>query len=389
MKSFQFKSLFLLAALTISLSSFGQGLKAFKLKNGLSVYIWEDNTKSDVYGAVGIRTGSVNDPDQYTGLAHYLEHVMFKGTNKISTLDWAAEEPIYKQIIAKYDEMAEETDPVKKEAIGKEINELTIEAGKVSVSNEFSNLMESMGAKGLNAGTSYDYTVYYNSFPTYQINKWLEISSQRFINPVFRTFQSELETVYEEYNRAQDNPYRTQGQFVMSKAFEGHPYSRSVIGLPEHLKNPRLSKLIEYYDAWYTPENMVLILVGNVNAQQISGRINAAFGRLPKKATPERKTYPDLEIKGRTQYNAKIGYYPSVYLVYKGVPTGHPDEKALNIAMKLLSNNSNTGTLNKLVINGELTNASASLEALREQGRNVISVTPAVSNRTKVQRRKR
>lgn len=376
MKSFQFKSLFLLAALTISLSSFGQGLKAFKLKNGLSVYIWEDNTKSDVYGAVGIRTGSVNDPDQYTGLAHYLEHVMFKGTNKISTLDWAAEEPIYKQIIAKYDEMAEEADPVKKEAIGKEINELTIEAGKVSVSNEFSNLMESMGAKGLNAGTSYDYTVYYNSFPTYQINKWLEISSQRFINPVFRTFQSELETVYEEYNRAQDNPYRTQGQFVMSKAFEGHPYSRSVIGLPEHLKNPRLSKLIEYYDAWYTPENMVLILVGNVNAQQISGRINAAFGRLPKKATPERKTYPDLEIKGRTQYNAKIGYYPSVYLVYKGVPTGHPDEKALNIAMKLLSNNSNTGTLNKLVINGELTNASASLEALREQGRNVISVTP-------------
>ncbi len=198
MKSFQFKSLFLLAALTISLSSFGQGLKAFKLKNGLSVYIWEDNTKSDVYGAVGIRTGSVNDPDQYTGLAHYLEHVMFKGTNKISTLDWAAEEPIYKQIIAKYDEMAEEADPVKKEAIGKEINELTIEAGKVSVSNEFSNLMESMGAKGLNAGTSYDYTVYYNSFPTYQINKWLEISSQRFINPVFRTFQSELETVYEE-----------------------------------------------------------------------------------------------------------------------------------------------------------------------------------------------
>ncbi|MDE6215705.1 M16 family metallopeptidase [Bacteroides sp.] len=376
MKSLQCKSFFLLAALLISLPSFGQGLKAFKLKNGLSVYIWEDNTKSDVYGAVGVRTGSVNDPEQYTGLAHYLEHVMFKGTDKISTLDWAAEEPIYKQIIAKYDEMAEETDPAQKEAISKEINELTIEAGKVSVSSEFSNLMESMGAKGLNAGTSYDYTIYYNSFPAYQINKWLEISSQRFINPVFRTFQSELETVYEEYNRSQDNPGRMQQEFLLNKAFEGHPYSRSVIGLPEHLKNPRLSKLIEYYNTWYTPENMVLILVGNVNARQISGRINAAFGRLAPKSIPERKQYPDLDIKGRTQYNAKIGYYPSVYLVYKGVPSGHPDEKALKIAMELLANNSNTGTLNKLVIDGELTGGAAFPLTFREQGRNVVNLIP-------------
>lgn len=376
MKSFQCKSFILLAAFLISLPSFGQGLKAFKLKNGLSVYIWEDNTKSDVYGAVGVRTGSVNDPEQYTGLAHYLEHVMFKGTDKISTLDWAVEEPIYQQIIAKYDEMAEETDPAKKEAIGKEINELTIEAGKVSVSSEFSNLMESMGAQGLNAGTSYDYTIYYNSFPAYQINKWLEISSQRFINPVFRTFQAELETVYEEYNRSQDNPGRMQQEFLLSKAFEGHPYSRSVIGLPEHLKNPRLSKLLEYYNTWYAPENMVLILVGNVHAQQISGRINAAFSRLPKRSVPERKKYPELEIKGRTQYNAKIGYYPSVYLVYKGVPAGHPDEKALEIVMSLLANDSNTGTLNKLVIDGELTSGGAFPMTFREQGRNVISVIP-------------
>ena len=202
------KSLILLVAIAVSVPSFGQGLKAFKLKNGLSVYIWEDNTKSDVFGLVGVRTGAVNDPAEYTGLAHYLEHVMFKGTDKIGTLDWSAEEPIYKKIIAKYDEMANETDPVKKEAIGKEINELTIEAGKVSVSNEFSNLMESMGGKNLNAATGMDLTFYHNSFPTFQINKWLEISSQRFLNPVFRTFQSELETVYEEYNRGQDNPGR-------------------------------------------------------------------------------------------------------------------------------------------------------------------------------------
>ena len=98
-------SIILLAIMAIALPSYGQGLKAFKLKNGLSVYIWEDNTKSDVFGLVGVRTGAVNDPAEYTGLAHYLEHVMFKGTDKIGTLDWTTEEPIYQQIIAKYDEI--------------------------------------------------------------------------------------------------------------------------------------------------------------------------------------------------------------------------------------------------------------------------------------------
>ena len=104
----------LLTVMAVSLPSFGQGLKVFKLKNGLSVYIWEDNTKSDVYGIVACRTGSVNDPEEYTGLAHYLEHVMFKGTDKIGALDWAAEKPLYEKIIAKYDEMADEADPLKR-----------------------------------------------------------------------------------------------------------------------------------------------------------------------------------------------------------------------------------------------------------------------------------
>lgn len=370
------KSILFLAAIAICAPSFGQGLKAFKLKNGLSVYIWEDETKSDVFGMVGVRTGAVNDPAKYTGLAHYLEHVLFKGTDKIGSLDWAAEKPIYEQIIAKYDEMADETDPAKKEAIGKKINELTIEAGKVSVSNEFSNLMESMGGKNVNAATGMDLTFYHNSFPAFQINKWLEISSQRFLNPVFRTFQSELETVYEEYNRGKDNPGNVQGEFIQSKAYEGHPYARSIIGLPEHLKNPRLSKLIQFYNDWYTPENMVLILVGNVNANQISARIAASFGRLQKRATPERKTYPDLEIKGRKQYTAKVGMYPSVCLVYKGVPAGHPDEKPLDIALSLLSNGSSTGALDKLSIDGELTFGYAALQAQREQGRCLVNVMP-------------
>ncbi|MDR0894320.1 MAG: insulinase family protein [Prevotellaceae bacterium] len=371
-----FKILFLLVGMTIALPASGQGLKAFKLKNGLTVYIWEDNTKSDIYGVVGVKAGSVNDPEQYTGLAHYLEHVLFKGTDKISTLDWQAEAPIYNKIIEKYDEMAETTDPVQKAAISKEINDLTLEEAKYSVSNEFSNLLESIGDKVTNAGTTYDYTMYESQIPPFQVNKWLEIASQRFINPVFRTFQAELETVYEEYNRSADNPNRALSQFMLEKAFEGTPYARPVIGLPEHLKNPRLSKLIDFYNSWYTPNNMVLILVGNVHAQQISGRINATFGRLKAHDIPERDDQPNKEIKGRQQFNEKVGTYPMVTLVFNGVPAGHPDEYALNIAISLLSNGNSTGALDKLITAGDIASGAAQNASFRTQGRNIVQVVP-------------
>ena len=157
---------------------------------------------------------------------------------------------------------------------------------------------------------------------------------------------------------------------------EGHPYSREIVGLGEQLKNPRLSELIKFYNDWYVAENMALILVGNVNTEQIQRRIAATFGRLPQGKTPERKQYPNLEITGRKQYSAKIGDYPSVVMIYPGVPTGHPDENALKIALSLLSNGSSTGALDKLSIDGEITAGGAGLSSLREQGRCMIQAIP-------------
>lgn len=366
----------LLLFLQVSCCLFAQGLKAFRLPNGLTVLIWEDESRSDVFGMVGVRTGSVNDPAEYTGLAHYLEHMMFKGTTQIGSLDWSKEEPLYKEIIALYDQMADATDDVQKGELSRRINQLTVEAGKLCIPNEYSDLMESIGAQGVNAATSFDQTVYYSSFPAYQVNKWLEISSQRFINPVFRSFQSELENVYEEYNRSQDNSSNKLSQFLMEKAFEGHPYARPIIGLPEHLKNPRLSRLVEFYDRWYTPENMVLVLVGNVNAAQLKRRIAYFFGRLESKPQPDRMAYPERSFKGRTQYDIKVGYYPRVVLVFQGVPDGHPDADALQLALSLISNSSQTGTLDKLVIEGELTSGTAFSQSFREQGRSMVMAMP-------------
>lgn len=367
----------------ICLSVQAQGLKAFKLKNGLSVFIWEDHSQSDVYGAVGVRTGSVDDPDEYTGLAHYLEHVMFKGTSQIGALDWEKERGLYEQIIAKYDEKAEATDPGKKKEIDKEINRLTVEVGNISLPTEYSNLIEHMGGTGLNAGTNYDYTVYYNTFPAFQIDKWLSISSERFIDPVFRSFQSELETVYEEYNMYKDRPTSVVRDFLFEKAFEGHPYARPIIGWGEHLKNPRLSKLIEFYNTWYKPENMVLILVGNVDAQQVSRMISATFGRLESTPLPERTDHPATQIKGRKTYTTKVSPQPSVMLVFNGTSAGSPDEIPLEICLRLLSNSNSTGLLDKLTMDGDLRGAYASLLSLRQQGRIVLQGYPTYDENQK------
>ena len=353
-----------------------QKLVSTKLNNGMTVYVYEDPAQHDVFGEVVVRTGSYNDPEQYTGLAHYLEHVMFKGTQRIGALDWTAEKPIYEQIIAKYDEMAETSDPAAKEAIAKEINRLTIEEGKISISQEYSNLIESIGGNNLNAGTSFDQTVYYNTFPAPQMAKWMAVASERFINPVFRAFQSELETVYEEYNMYSDDPDNQVQQFMLGKAFEGTPYARDVIGLGEHLKNPRLSQLIKYYEDWYVPENMALVVVGNIDAQTVLRTAASTFGRLKPKAVPERKQYPEFAVKGRTAYSTRIANYPSLFMIFNGVKSGDPDEYALEICSELLNNTASTGLLDKLTIEGDVMGAGAGMLSLVNQGRFLIQAIP-------------
>ena len=372
-----FKHIIIVIAILQGFQVSAQGLKAFKLSNGLSVFVWEDNTKPDVRGMVSVKVGSKDDPADLTGLAHYLEHLMFKGTPKIGALDWAKEEPLYNQIIQKYDELASETDPVKKKAISKEINELSIEVSKISYSTEFSALTEgAMGGNSLNAGTNYDYTLYFNTFPTEEINRWLELNSERLINPVFRGFQAELETVYEEYNMYQDYTLMQVNRFILEKIFPGHPYSRDIIGLGEHLKNPRLSRLIEFYNTWYVPGNMALILVGNVNAEEIIPSIKRTFGRLENQQVPVSISYPDATFKGRKEASAKISPRPQICLAYPGVTQNQPDRIVLSICASILSNSSNTGLLDKLSIDGDLAGNAVELASFKEQGRILVVAAP-------------
>ena len=349
----------------------------FKLGNGMQVYIWPDSNQTNVHGRVSVHVGSKNDPEQFTGLAHYLEHLMFKGTDRIGTTDWEQEKILYEQIIAKYDEKAASSDPKTKEAVNKEINELSIKASEFSQSNEFSSLVATMGGTGMNAGTSYDLTTYYNDFPPNQLERFLMLYAERFRAPVFRTFQSELETVYEEYNLYEDQLEQREFHYLLNNLFKGHPYERPIIGLSEHLKNPQISKLIEFYNNWYVPENMALILVGNIDPQAARPLIEKSFGALPAKTLPSLPEFSDWEVEGRKDFKANLAYIPRIHIGFKGAGITNPDALVIDLFTNLLSNRSRTGYFDKLVLDGDLMGASASHISFEDQGRIVISAIPS------------
>ncbi len=353
-----------------------EGLSTYTLDNGLTVYLWEDHDQPDVTGYLATRAGSIDEPAEYTGLAHYLEHMLFKGTQKIGAVDWEKEKPLYDQIISLYDEYAVATDPVLRDTLVQKINRASLEAAKYATTEEFFSLLDGIGATGVNAGTSYDYTVYYTSFPSNQAYKWLQIFSERMINPVFRTFQAELENVFEEYNMYQDYPSEHMRNNLFANLYKGHPYERSIIGLPEHLKNPRLSKLIEFYETWYVPNNMALILVGDFDTENVKPMIAETFGRLVPRELPARPTYPEVSFAGNPRHTHKIGYSPSICWAYKGVKVNDEDALALQFVCSLLSNSMSTGLLDKIVLDGIVQGASASLDARRDQGRILIQAVP-------------
>lgn len=373
MKKILVSAILLISSIVSVSAQLREGLTEYKLDNGLTVMLWEDHDQPDVTGYVVVRAGAVDEPAEYTGLAHYLEHMLFKGTQKIGALDWEAEKPIYDSIIALYDQYCETTDPEQREKLATQINECSMREAKVSSTEDFFNLLDIIGAEGVNAFTSFDVTAYHNSFPEAEMYRWLTIFSDRLIDPVFRTFQAELENVFEEYNMYANNPSSQASKQLMQDIYKGSPYERDVIGHPEHLKNPRLSKLIEFYNTWYVPNNMALILVGDFDAEVAKPMIAETFSRLQPKELPARPSYPEVQLTGSKHYN--LGYSPQIAWVYPGVKANDPEQEVLEFVCNLLSNGQ-TGLLDKITIDGEVQYAGVGLDARRNTGRIIIQAVP-------------
>jgi len=266
----------------------------YTLENGLKVYISINKEEPRIQTNIAVNTGSKQDPTDATGLAHYLEHMVFKGTSKIATINWDKERDLLNEISNLYEKRRKTTDIIERKAIYKEIDSLSGLAAQYAVPNEYDKMISSIGAKGTNAYTSSERTVYINEIPSNEIEKWLSIESERFNELVLRLFHTELEAVYEEYNRSRDNDYWLAYEEMAKKLFKKHTYgTQTTIGTSEHLKNPSMEKIHQYFNDWYVPNNMAIILSGDIDPDLTVDLIKKYFGDFKYKETP--KYLPALE----------------------------------------------------------------------------------------------
>ena len=327
----------------------------YKLNNGLTVILNPDANQKSVFGGVAVKAGSKNDPKELTGIAHYLEHMLFKGTDEMGSSDYKTEKVYLDSINALYDKLAQTKDEVARKAIRNKINNVSQEAGKYAIPTEFDKLVRSIGGSGLNAFTSNEMTFFFNAFPSNQVEKWLDLYSQRFLNPVFRLFQSELEVVYEEKNMYNDNFITSLFELFMKNLYKNHPYGQqTAIGTTEHLKNPSLTKMYNFFKTYYVANNMVLVLTGNFNVDEVKPMIEEKFGRLRRGDVPEFPKYDEKPFKGREFIEANLSPVKIGVLGFRTVPNNDKDEVALDVCDKILSNTGETGLLNKLVLDNKI-----------------------------------
>ena len=351
-------------------------VKEYRLENGLTVWLNEDHSQPKVFGAVVVKAGAKDCPD--TGIAHYFEHMMFKGTDRIGTLDYESEKVLLDSIAMKYDELAMTEDTAARARLQKEINELSIRSSEYVIPNEFNRLINRFGGSGLNAATSYDATIYFNTFSPQYMVQWAEINSERLINPVFRLFQSELETVYEEKNMYGDFIGGQVMDTLMARYFGPHPYAYPIIGSTKNLKNPRLTEMHKFFEDYYVASNMALILSGDFDAQQVMPILEKAFSRIRSGNAPKQEKVMLPPFNGRETMKVKfpIPFIKAMGLGFRGVSANHEDQVALNIAVNLLNNANGTGYLDKLMVEHKLMGALAINESMNEAGILAVAIMP-------------
>ena len=357
-------------------------MKEYTLSNGLTIWLNEDTSQPKVIGSIIVKAGAKDSPN--TGVAHYFEHIMFKGTDKIGTTNYENEKVWLDSISEKYDELASISSPKERLEVQKEINELSIQAAKYVIPNEFNKLISQYGGTGLNAGTSWDYTMYYNTFTPQYMKQWCEINSERLINPIFRMFQSELETVYEEKNMYADMLGNQAAEKILEEFFKPHPYRYSIIGSTENLKNPRLSEMETFFNTYYVANNMGLILSGDFNSDEVIPLLESTFGKIKKGKLDKHVVDMPASINGKVNLTAKIPI-PFVRvnaLLWRGVPSNHPDEIALSLVESFLSNENKTGLLDKLTIEGKLMMGAALSLSMNDAGAIALLAVPNIPFQT-------
>ena len=289
----------------------------YTLKNGLTVILSPTKKDPRIQAYVAVKAGSKTDPRTNTGLAHYLEHMVFKGTDKYGSLDWAKEKPELDKIDSLYEQYNKTKDADQRKAIYKKIDSVSGVASKFAIANEYDKMMASMGAQGTNAFTSFEQTVYTDDVPSSSLNKYLAVQGERFRNPILRIFHTELEAVYEEKNRSLDSDGSKVFETLFAELFKNHNYGQqTTIGTVEDLKNPSLVEIRKYFNNYYVPNNMGVILSGDFDPDTVIAQVDNAFSYMKNKPVAKYTFTPETpiakpvikEIIGPDAENLTIGF---------------------------------------------------------------------------------
>ncbi len=352
--------------------------KEYTLKNGLKVYLFPDESMNDVMGAIVVRGGARLDPKGAEGTAHYFEHMMFKGSENLGTIDYKSEKVYLDSISETYDLLAlAGDDEVFRNGLLKKIDRLSQKAAQYAIPNEFNKVMASIGSTRLNAYTTYEDIVYHNHFPAESMEQWMRIQVDRFSFPVFRLFQSELETVYEEKNMSMDNTFRNIFVELYKNFYPNSVYGQqTVLGSVEDLKTPSISKMVSYFKNYYVANNMALILVGNFQIDDVKHEIDRSFGKLRSGRFPEVKPQVENAFDGRVVVKKKMSPIPIGILGFRTVAKGDKDDLILQVINQLLSNEQSTGLLDQLSLNGKLMFAQSILDVHYDMGASFIAYAP-------------
>ncbi|MEZ4450664.1 MAG: insulinase family protein [Nannocystaceae bacterium] len=345
------------------------GVTVHRLKNGMTVYISTDRQKPQFSAWIAVRAGSRNDPADSTGLAHYLEHMLFKGTDELGTVDISAERPHLERIAQLYDRLRTTDDPAARTEIFAEIDRETQATAKTAIPNELSRIYGSLGIDGLNAFTSDDMTVYVADIPQNRLEAWAETEIERFRDATFRLFYPELESVYEEKNLSIDSPWRRISEATRGALFPGHPYgTQPTIGLVEHLKTPAYKDMVDYFKRWYAPNNMAILLAGDIDAATALPVLERTLGTLEPRAL-EKPAAGDLApVKGRVFREVIAEGEESVSIAWRTVSDVDLEEPTL-VVLDWLMDNASSGLLNlELELTQKVPDASSGATTLREAG---------------------
>ncbi len=313
--------------------------RIYTLSNGLKVYLSVYKEEPRIQTFIAVRVGSKNDPKETTGLAHYFEHMMFKGTPQFGSLDWAKEEPIIQKIESLFEVYRSETNPDKRKAIYHTIDSTSFEASKFAIPNEYDKLMTAIGSQGTNAGTSNDYTVYMENIPSNELENWSIIEANRFANPILRLFHTELETVYEEKNMSLTNDSRKAGEMMMKGLFPNHPYGQqTTLGEAEHLKNPSMKNIREFYGKYYVPNNMAIVMSGDFDPDAAIKTIDKYFSKLKPAEVPTLKFEPEQPITSPKEFEVVGLEAENINIAYRFAGANSNEAIMVDMIAMILSN---------------------------------------------------